>query len=625
MNKIPLHRLASTILIESKLIWITPTPHTTLFMNFPQQKSRFIKLLLIILIWSASRTASYSQEPPALQIGSKESLQETHAQRDARMKWWREARFGMFIHWGLYSVGGGKWNGQDSGSICSWMQSRLCVSPNDYATLQSGFTAKNYDPRAWAKLAKSAGMKYAVLTSKHHEGFCLYDSKYTDYDVMNTPAKRDLLKGYFKAFRAEGLKTGLYYSLFDWHHPHYPVKGDEYHPMRGNDEFLKQHRSTKKYIDYLHAQAREIATNYGPLDIMWWDYSYGKMDHNVWRAKKITNMMRSLQPGIVMNNRLHVGVLNPNGDFSTPEQYIPSTGTGSDWEACMTMNTTWGYKPHDHDYKSSKNLIHQLIEVVSKGGNYLLNVGPKPDGTIPKEQVERLQDIGKWMAIHSESIYGTQASPFPRVLPWGYCTRKSLPDGNTRLYIHVLNRLKKNVITLPPIKNKPISAHYLSATGSPKLALRALDQGISITLPSKPANQNAEVIVLDIQGTPEVLQDLALADDAGVINLSAKEAVLHGKTIKYNSTSRSLGTWLDTNDSISWALRTGSKARKYKISVNYGLPHGHGGSVQITCGDHTVSFKSTPTGGWFKYKPMLVGEIDLKANTQYKLVVKTID
>lgn len=561
--------------------------------------------------------------PPALGTAAHGERPETTAQRDARMKWWREARFGMFIHWGLYSVGGGKWNGQDCGFIGSWMQSRLRVPPEEYATLRSGFTAKNYDPKFWAKLAKTAGMKYAVITAKHHEGFCLYDSKYTEYDVMSTPAKRDLLKGYFQAFRAEGLKTGLYYSLFDWNHPDYPVKGHAHHPMSNNPQYTEQNRDTEKYINYLHAQARELATNYGKLDIIWWDFSYDKMTGEAWRARDLIQMMHTLQPGIIMNNRLFKDVLNPNGDFATPEQYVPPTGTGSDWETCQTMNETWGYKPHDHQYKSSKQLIRQLTEVVSKGGNYLLNVGPKPDGTIPAEQVKRLKDIGKWMDIHSESIYGTKASPFPKTLPWGYCTQKMRNNGNTRLYLHVHNRPEGDKLVLRQLGNKVISARYLSGPSKPELQHMRMKRGVSIVLPAKRANENVEVIVLDIHGKPQILPYLVFADVQGAVHLTAKEATLHGGQIKYDPAQDSIGSWVNSKDTVSWKLHTG-KAGRYRIIVNGGVDVGTGGVIRVSLAGKQLLLKTSSTGGWFKRKDFVAGEIDLPANTQLTFVMHTL-
>lgn len=564
---------------------------------------------------------------PTLGAANKAGGAETASQRDARMKWWREARFGMFVHWGLYSVAGGKWEGRDADIIASWMQHKLRVSPQEYRKLTAGFTAENYDPAVWAKLAKTAGMKYAVLTAKHHEGFCLYDSKFTDYDVMATPAKRDLVKEYLDAFRKEGLKAGLYFSLIDWYHPDYPVKDDSLHPMRSNPNFTKQKRDIKKYIDFMHNQVRELVSNYGALDVMWWDFSYDKMTGEAWRAKELIKMVCDRQPRILMNNRLYSGVMNTNGDFSTPEQYVPPTGSPYDWETCMTMNKTWGYKPHDLNYKSSQQLIHTLIETVSKGGNYLLNVGPKPDGTIPEEQVRRLQDIGKWMSLHSESIYGTQASPFSENFSWGYCTRKILPNGNTRLYLHVLKRMNNGQLIIQRLGNKVIAARYLSDASKPELKCMTDNRGITLMLPPVAANPNAEVIVLDIQGAPEMILPRVFADAEGVIKLKAADAMLHGEQLQYPSgggAQNSIGGWVDIKEWVSWKILTDG-TKRYQVSVNYGLPIGHGGTMKMTVGDESLTFKTKPTGGWFERKSVVIGEVSLPIDTPLTLELKTLE
>ncbi|MCG8510087.1 MAG: alpha-L-fucosidase, partial [Rhodospirillales bacterium] len=218
---------------------------------------------------------------------------------DSRMNWWREARFGMFIHWGLYSVAGGEWEQTRGQMIASWLQHELRVPPDQYEKLRPGFIATHYDPAAWAALAKRAGMRYAVMTTKHHEGFCLFDSKHTEFDVMTTPANRDLINPYVEAFRNEGLKVGFYFSVIDWHHPHYPIKGDSLHPCRDDPGYLQQDRDLSRYVDYLHQQTRELMTNYGKIDIMWWDFSYGKMSGETWRSKELVAMCQELQPHII--------------------------------------------------------------------------------------------------------------------------------------------------------------------------------------------------------------------------------------------------------------------------------------------------------------------------------------
>lgn len=352
-----------------------------------------------------------------------------------RMKWFLEARFGMFIHWGLYAIP----------ARGEWVRSHEQISVEDYQPFFNEFNPDDYDPREWARVAKDAGMKYAVLTSKHHDGFCLFDSKLTDYKATNTPARRDLVAEYVEAFRAEGLKVGFYYSLLDWHHPDYPAYGDAHHPMRNNEAFKDRKHNFENYVDYLHGQVRELLTNYGKIDIMWFDFSYGNMSGEAWRATDLVKMVRELQPHIIIDNRLGGNIKSEKpeiyaGDFASPEQIIPPEGVVNEkgdpvpWEACITLNDHWGYCANDLDYKSPKQVIRALVECVSKGGNLLLNVGPNARGQIPAESKEILREVGAWMRKNGASIYGCKGTDRPKP-EWGRYTQK----GN-KLYAHVLDR-----------------------------------------------------------------------------------------------------------------------------------------------------------------------------------------
>ena len=357
---------------------------------------------------------------------------------ESRMAWFREARFGMFLHWGLYAIP----------ARGEWVRSDEQMPEEDYLPYFQEFDPVDYDPAKWAKAAKNAGMKYAVLTSKHHDGFCLFDSALTEFKSTNTKLGRDIVRDFLDAFRAEGLKVGLYYSLLDWHHPDYPHYGDRFHPMRNNPEYSNGNRNFDRYLDYMHGQIRELCENYGKLDIMWFDFAYGDMRGETWRATELVDMVRTLQPGVIIDNRLEVSGegfgslarLRPtayHGDFITPEKMIPPNGLrdgeGRDlaWEACVTMNHNWGYCANDHHWKSGEMLIRKLVECVSKGGNMLLNVGPDARGNIPEEAMDRLAVIGKWMAKNSRSIYGCTRTDLERP-DFGRLTR----NGNM-LYFHV--------------------------------------------------------------------------------------------------------------------------------------------------------------------------------------------
>ncbi|UCD50652.1 MAG: alpha-L-fucosidase [Phycisphaerales bacterium] len=434
---------------------------------------------------------------------------ETKAEREARMKWWREARFGMFVHWGLYSGLAGTWKEKPVGTRggMEWIQQRVRADTWEYAhEAVPHFRPTPGFAKEWAELAKEAGCRYVVFTTKHHDGFCLFDSEYTTYDAHDLVG-RDLCKEITDAIRAEGLKVGYYHSVIDWHHPQYDYfKADQLpHPLKGKPS-PNGARNHDIYVNYLHRQARELFSNYGRVDIIWWDYSKKGNDGPFWRSDELMAMARSLQPAIISNNRLyHIPHIEKDdsvdrlrtwkpeqGDFTTPEQTIPSTGIpGVDWEVCMTMNTTWGYSVHDEAWKSNETLIHNLVDIVSKGGNYLLNIGPKGDGSIPQESIDAMQAIGRWMATNGEAIHETTASPFEKPA-WG---RYTAEPG--RIYAHVFDWPSDGKLTVP-LKGKPVTKAYLLADASRKaLKTQAGPSGVTIQVPSRAPDPIASVIAIE--------------------------------------------------------------------------------------------------------------------------------
>ncbi len=356
-----------------------------------------------------------------------------------RTDWHQEARFGMFLHWGLYSALG----------LDEWIRSQKRMTLEEYAPCLDKFTAARFDPAAWAKTAKAAGMKYMVLTAKHHDGFCLFDSKLTDYKATNSAAGRDLVREFVDAARAEGLKVGLYYSLLDWHHPDYPKYADKFHPMRGDEAYRDEQTDWSRYLRYLHGQVEELVTNYGKLDILWFDFSYDDMCGEKWEATKLIEMVRRHQPDVLIDNRLEGGgskygsLMSEHptayaGDFVCPEHHIPQSGirkpdgTPVPWELCTTCNNHWCYVPSDTAYKTPTMIIHALVECASKNGNMILNVGPKADGTFPEESEALLRAVGAWMRVNGESVYGCGYAGIPKP-EWGRYTRK----GDV-VYAHVM-------------------------------------------------------------------------------------------------------------------------------------------------------------------------------------------
>ncbi len=424
--------------------------------------------------------------------------------RDTRMKWWREARFGMFIHWGLYAIPAGQWNGQTNHA--EWIRTTARIPVERYEKLVAQFNPVKFDADAWARMAADAGMKYIVITTKHHDGFCLFDSKYTDFDIMSTPFRRDIMKELSEACRKRGLKMCWYHSIMDWHHP-------DYLPRRG---WEKQDRPPNgadfdRYVEYLRNQVTELLTNYGPIGVMWFDGEWEATWNHAY-GQALYDLCCRLQPDVIVNNRVDkgrggMGGLSDAGfagDFGTPEQRIPATGLpGVDWETCMTMNRHWGYNKHDHDFKSTKDLIRKLADIASKGGNFLLNVGPRADGTFPAESVERLREIGRWMKVNGESIYATQASPFAR-LTWGRCTQKRLVGGDTRLYLHVFDWPADGPLVVPGIYNEPRRATLLADADRAPLEVTRREDALLIAVPAETPDPIDAVVVLDVAGRVDV-------------------------------------------------------------------------------------------------------------------------
>ena len=362
---------------------------------------------------------------------------ESEAQKSTRMKWWTEARFGMFIHWGLYAMP----------ARHEWVKNREKMTSEQYQKYFEMFNPDLYNPKEWARMAKEAGMKYVVLTAKHHEGFCLWDSKFTDYKATNTPAGKDLIREYVDAFRAEGLKVGFYYSLIDWHHPDYTI--DSRHPQRQESdaeyERLNKGKDMNKYREYMKNQVRELLTNYGEISIIWFDFSFpgkngkGRED---WDSENLLRLARSLQPGIIVDDRLDLKEVEGGWDFTTPEQVkVPKwpeiNGKKIPWETCQTFSGSWGYYRDEYTWKGTAQLLELLIESVSKGGNLLLNVGPTARGEFDDRAKERLDAMGKWMRYNGRSIYGCTEAPADLKIPAN--TLLTYNPATKRLYIHLLS------------------------------------------------------------------------------------------------------------------------------------------------------------------------------------------
>lgn len=432
---------------------------------------------------------------------------ETEAQKTERMAWWRYDRFGMFIHWGIYA----------QPARGEWVKSRGHLTEDQYKTYFDLFNPDLYSPREWAGIAKNAGMKYAVITSKHHDGFCLFDSKYTDYKATNTPIGKDLIKEWVDAYRAEGLKVGFYYSLLDWHHPDYYIDGN--HPLAPKVDTdsayiaVNKGRDMEKYREYVRNQVTELLTNYGKIDILWLDFSWkekrGK-GHDDWDSEKLLSLVRKLQPGIIINDRLDLKDVEGGWDFVAPEQFMVSkwpevNGKKVSWETCETLGQGWGYGRDDVNYKDTRQLLGILIESVSKGGNLLLNVGPNGRGEISPQAQESLGKIGDWMKYNSRSVYGCTQAPDNFKAPKN--TLLTYNPTTNRLYVHLLE-YPLNTLALPGYKGKVKYAQFLHDASEiqignqRKLGLEEAEEGqnvINLRLPSRKPNVEIPVIELFLE------------------------------------------------------------------------------------------------------------------------------
>lgn len=422
---------------------------------------------------------------------------ETPEQKTKRLEWWTDARFGMFIHWGLYALP----------ARHEWVRNREHLTNEQYQKYFDHFNPDHFDPNAWAQKAKAAGMKYVVLTTKHHEGFCLFDSKYTDYKAPNTKANKDLVREYVNALHAAGLKVGFYYSLLDWHHPDYPV--DFYHPLRPLNEKdtaaymqLNKNRDMAKYKLYLHNQVRELLTNYGKIDVLWLDFSYpdklfGK-GKNDWGSVELLKMVRKLQPGIIVNNRLNLEEYQDGQDFETPEQVKPSSLVkfkGKTWETCQTFSGSWGYYRDENTWKTHRQLLNLLITSVANGGNLILNVGPTARGEFDYRANNALDSLAYWMHANSKAIYNCTFAPAGYKAPDS--TQLTYNAVTKRLYVHLFDYPTSGSLTFPGYKGKIKYAQFLHDNS--ELIYQEKGDDIILALPAKKPLYEVPVIELVLE------------------------------------------------------------------------------------------------------------------------------
>ncbi|MGC9941880.1 MAG: alpha-L-fucosidase [Verrucomicrobiota bacterium] len=580
-----------------------------------------LRCCLLPLMLMASLSGSFVSAVES-DLGTTNYMNETPAQRDARLKWWNEARFGMFIHWGIYSVPAGEWDGQTN--YAEWFLEETHMPVSQYEKFADQFNPTNFDALAWVKAAKYAGVKYIVITSKHHDGFGMYRSDLTDWCIKRTPFQRDPLAELAAACKAEGIRFCLYYTIMDWHSPDWGIR------RPWNDVAAKHGPpDMDRFENYMKGQLHELLTRYGPIGLLWFDGNW----ESPWTAQRgadIYNYVRSLQPAIIVNNRVGKPQSTPGGgfaqtgsvgDYGTPEQTIPPTGFGPGvyWESCMTINDHWGYNKDDQNFKSAETLVHNLIDCASKGGNYLLNIGPTSLGVIPGPELERLHQIGDWMHVNDVGVYHTSASPF-RKLTWGRCTAK-IGRKNTTLYLHVWDWPTDGKLVVPGLKN-PVKSATLLATGD-KLATSTIGDSLVIQVPARAPDSISSTIVLKIKGKPEVEATMIRQAADGSIALPAADADLFGG-VQYESGNGKddIGYWTDPGDFVSWTFRV-QQAGKYQVTAaTASLGQSN---YQISMDDQKISGTAPNTGDYTNFQnTRLAGVLDVSSPRKVTLAVKPV-
>lgn len=521
---------------------------------------------------------------------------------EERTRWFTDSKFGMFIHWGAYSVIGRH----------EWIRTQAQIPQAEYDQFVRAFNPVRFNADAWVDLAKNAGARYMVITSKHHDGFSIYRSQVSDYDMEITPYPGDPLKQLAAAAKKRDMRLGFYHSIMDWHHPDYRPRRNWEYPGK-----FKEGGDNNRYVDFMKAQLRELLTQYGDIAMIWFD---GEWEHTLAETKRdneVYDFIRGLQPNTLINDRLYERKPGNKADFGTPEQYVPATGMRDPngkpilWEACVTINDdSWGYNKYETSFKTERDLIRMLVEVVSKGGNLLLNIGPKPDGTIPDEFITRLNAMGRWMNVNGDSIYGTTASPFERMSFFGRSTVK----GN-KLYLHVFEWPKDGALRVAGLRNIVHSAKLLADPSRTISSVRDGDD-VVLKLTGTGPDEVASVIELTLDGAPVAAPFANRPDSKGLITLGVESCEIETEFEQRAKKENALGhvyltRWTRDKDVPYWKLEA-PKAGRYKVEITYSSRRANA-DFSVEIGAAKLAGKTVSTGNEWVFKTVALGQVELSA------------
>ncbi len=548
--------------------------------------------------------------------------------RDQYLNWFREAKFGMFIHWGPYSMLAGEWNGHKvpAGGQAECIMDRFEIPVKEYRELAHEFNPVRFNAKAWVQLAKATGMKYIVITAKHVDGFSMYHSSVSEYNIVDwTRFGRDPLKELADACTQEGIKFCFYYT----HRQDYDDPGAYGNNWDYDNDAMNRGKNTEwgddvfqkeKFRKYLEGKAkpqlRELLTNYGPVGLVWFDRGMYTPEQGM----EFVKIVNDLQPSCLVNSRVGNYGQELLGDYqSMADNGMPPGGLGEYWESAQTLNQTWGFNKFDTLWKSPETVIQRLVEIVSRGGNYLLNIGPTGEGEIPKATVDIFNKVGPWVQRNAESIYGTTANPFPE-LSWGYTAVKG-----TSVYLFVRDWPKDKVLSLPGLKNVVKSAHFL-IDKSIRLPVKQFENATYIDLPLNPPDSPVSVVVLEIEGAPSVDPTVVAQDTTGSIELNYLTAITHGKAkTRYNRTGNfHISKWTVPEDSVDWDIQV-NKPGIFKVTISYAANREwEGRPYEITVGSSSIKTSVIYTGNLFEYHKFPIGYCSFQKSGKYTLTIRPL-